>query len=102
MDQRRPVAVEYREHCIENVAHHLLAVICRLHDPINPIHGLEEPQVGQALLLRPLALGDVAQDSDRVDLIVQLIGRNRYRHVKDRAIPFDPARFIERWGGLAL
>src|SRR5258705_11349122 len=56
MDQPCSVAIEDRKHCIEHIAHHLFEVVRSLDRPVNLIHALQEPEMGLALLLCPLAL----------------------------------------------
>ncbi len=59
IDQPSSVAIEDRKHLVEHVAHHLLEVIRALNRPVDSIHAFEEPKMGVAFLLSPLALGDV-------------------------------------------
>ena len=64
IDEPSPVAFEDRKRYAENVAHHLLEIVCLLNRQIDPIHAFEEMQIGLKPSIDVLALGAGAQHRD--------------------------------------
>ena len=59
IDEPGSIAGEDLEHRIEDLAHHPLQVVATLDRAVDAVHAFEKAQMGAALFLRELALGDV-------------------------------------------